>query len=127
MSEKPDMSQTDYAVRHEVHRQRGVTNQANTALKKPLVEHFNGLDRARLAAFGWALDGPTVTGELFTGIVEIYEVAYVSGQVVRRELVDRVDERVAHRLLNELRLPKAEDMAFSLARLEAQVDRLARL
>jgi|GEM_PF-1937497 len=127
MTDTPDTKNADYAVRYEVQRQRGLTNHAKTSHRAPLVETFYGLDRARLAALGWALDGQTVTGELFSGIVEIFEVAYASSKEVRRQLIDRIDERVAHRLLNELRFPKAEDMSYSLARLEAEVDHIASL
>lgn len=89
----------DTTVRYEVHRERGRDGGA----RPPAVEEFYGLDRARIAALGYALDGPTYAGDLFTGEVRVVQVLYSSGVRCRTELIDVVDERVASRLLNEVR------------------------
>ena len=93
----------------------------------PAVEQFAGLDRARLAALGYALDGPTSTGERFTGRVEVHRLVLVSGNVVNRSVVDVLDERVAFRLLNELALPRADALSVSVERLQEEANRLTRL
>lgn len=95
--------------------------------RPPIVEEFLALDRARLAAFGYALDGATHTGERLTGELSIVRVAYVSGARVMEEEVDRLDERVAFRVLNDLRLPRADQMAVAFDRLQAEADAMARL
>lgn len=110
------------SVRYEVHReredgQRGIP-------RPPTVEEFLGLDRARLAALSHALNGPTVTGDRFTGTVRIFQVLYRGERPMPPTLIDEVDERVASRLLNEVRLPRANDLSVSAARLQAEVDAL---
>ena len=95
--------------------------------RSPAVEEFAGLDRARLAALGYALDGPTSTGERFTGRVEVHRLFLVSGNVVSRSVVDVLDERVAFRLLNELALPRADALSVSVERLQEEANRLTRL
>lgn len=112
---------------HEVHRERplGPKNQ-----RRPVVEIHPGLDRARLAALGYALDGARVSGpedELFTGLVFIYRVMLIGEQELHRELVDVIDERVAFRVLNDLDLPRPEQLSVSVERLQEEVNRLARL
>lgn len=94
------------------------------AERPPAVEEFLGLDRARLAALGYALDGPTYTGERFTGELSIVRVAYVSGARMTEEEVDRLDERVAFRVLNELRLPRCDEMAVGMDRIHAEAEAL---
>lgn len=102
-------------------------NGENGAKRQPTVEEFGGLDRARLAAFGYALDGPTTTGDRFTGTVEIHRVTYIGDRVVNSMLVDVIDERVAFRVLNELSLPHAGQLAFPVERLQEEANRLARM
>ena len=92
-----------------------------------VVETFAGLDRARLAALGYALDGPISTGDRLTGRVEIHRVFYVAGKRVNKSLVDVLDERVLFRLLNEGDLPHADRMAVPVERLKEEANRLARL
>ena len=95
--------------------------------RSPVVETFAGLDRARIAALGYALDGPASTGECFTGRVKIHRVDYVGGKSVNKSLVDVLDERVAFRVLNELALPCADALSVSVERLQEEANRLARL
>jgi len=112
----------DSTVRYEVHRMR--ESGENGIARQPLVEEFYGLDRARLAAFGHALDGPTPSGDRFTGTICIVQVIYVSGIRCRSQVIDEIDERVASRLLNEIRLPKAAQLAVTLESLQVEVDAL---
>lgn len=91
----------------------------------PVIEEFMGLDRARLAALGYALDGPTSTGQRFSDVISIMEVFYVNVRRLRTTPVDVIDERVAFRLLNKLKLPKAGDLSVSVDRLQLQADALA--
>lgn len=107
----------DTTVRYEVHRMR--EHRGETA-----AEEFNGLDRARLAALGYALDGPTTMGQCYSGLVQIRQVFYLSGVMCRTELIDEVDERVALRLLNEVTLPRADQLAVPLSRIQAEVNAL---
>ena len=95
--------------------------------RSPEVEAFAGLDRARLAALGYALDGPTSTGERFTGRVEVHRVLEVGEKRVSTALVDVLDERVAFRVLNELALPHADALSVSVERLQEEANRLTRL
>lgn len=95
--------------------------------RSPAVEAFAGLDRARLAALGYALDGPTSTGERFTGRDEVHRVFEVGEKRVSTELVDHLDERVAFRVLNELALPRADALSVSVERLQEAANRLTRL
>jgi hypothetical protein len=110
------------AVRYEVHRE--CEPGRNGAERQPVVESFYGLDRARLAALGFALDGPTRTGDSFTGVVRVYQAMHIDEHRAKRTLIDVIDERVASRLLNEARLPRADRLAVSLDRLQAEVDAL---
>lgn len=110
---------------HEVHRLREPGPKG--IARAPLVEEHGGLDRARLAALGYALDGPTTTGEQFTGTVEVHQVTTLGDRQVKKELVDVIDERVAFRLLNELTLPRAGRLAVPVERLQEEANRLARL
>lgn len=103
---------------YELHRHR------LTPGKAPKVEEYMGLDRARLAAFGYALDGSTSTGEQYTGVVSIMEVFYVNLRRLRDTVIDVIDERVAFRLLNELKLPRADQLSVSVDRLQVQANRL---
>jgi hypothetical protein len=112
----------DTTVRYEVHRMRE-TGQERVA-RPPLVEEFYGLDRARLAALGHALDGPTPSGNRFTGVIHVVQVMYVSNVRCRSKVIDEIDERVASRLLNEVRLPKAGQLAVPVERLQAELDAL---
>lgn len=112
----------DTTVRYEVHRMR--ESGENGIARQSVVEGFYGLDRARLAALGYALDGPTPNGDRFTGTIHVVQVIYVSGARCKSQVVDEVDERVASRLLNEVRLPNAAQLAISVERLQAEVDGL---
>lgn len=95
--------------------------------RAPIIEVFSGLDRARIAALGYALDGPTASGDRFTGRVEIHKAFHVGSERLSRTLVDVLDERVAFRLLNELALPRADSMAVPIERQQEEANRLARL
>lgn len=109
------------SVRYEIHRLRE-TGRSGQPMQS-IVEVFRGLDRARLAALGYALDGPTATGDRLTGVIQIVRV--VQGQSREaRNLIDVIDERVATRLLNEVRLPHADRMTVSVAELQRGVDDL---
>ena len=112
----------DTSVRFEVHRERGPGPKG--APRSPVVEKFLGLDRARLAALSRALDGPTVTGDRFTGIVRVFRVLYRGERPSPPTLIDEIDERVASRLLNEVRLPRADDLSVPASRLQSAVDAL---
>lgn len=112
-------------IRYEVRREcepgaRGIERQ-------PVVEEFGGLDRARLSALGHALDGPTSSADRFTGTVMVAQVFWVGDRRARTEIIDVVDERVAFRLLNEVKLPKPADLSVSMDRIQAEVDALAAL
>lgn len=116
----------DRTVRYEVHRARSDTRDGKEALQRPpLVEEFLALDRARIAALGYALDGPAQDGGI-TGEVRIVQKLYADGgtRIEREQLIDVIDERVACRLLNEVRFPTAAALAVSKAELQAEVDRL---
>lgn len=102
-------------IRYEVRRER----ETGTA---PVIEQFLGLDRARLAALSYALDGPTYTDERFTGQLTVQRVTYVQGKACHSELIDVLDERVAFRVLNEIRLPRADKMATSVEQLQREVN-----
>lgn len=115
----------DTTARYEVHREREPSGKGAT--RPPIVEEFHGLDRARIAALGYALDGPTTTGHRFTGVIRIFMVLYVGTKRGAPTLIDVIDERVACRVLNETRLPQADQLAVSLRQLQAEVDQLARL
>lgn len=97
------------------------------AQREPDVETFSGLDRARIAGAGYALDGSMVDGPLYTGRIEIHHVMTIGDRLVRRDVIDVLDERVAFRVLNELSLPRADALTVSVERLQAETDRLASL
>lgn len=82
------------------------------------------MDRARVAALGYALDGPVPVGGRFSGVVRIVQVIYTSGTHCRTELIDVLDERVASRLLNEVRWPHADQLSVPVDRLQSSVDAL---
>ena len=97
------------------------------ARREPDIETFSGLDRARIAGLGYALDGSATDRSFYTGIVEIHHVMTIGDRVVRRDIVDVLDERVAFRVLNELSLPRADAFTVPIERLQAEADRLASL
>ncbi|OYW45914.1 MAG: hypothetical protein B7Z08_04815 [Sphingomonadales bacterium 32-68-7] len=116
----------DGTVRYEVHRTRSDTQDGKQAIQRPpLTEEFLALDRARIAALAYALDGPAQDGGI-TGEVRIVQKLYSAGgaRVERETTIDVIDERVAVRLLNEVRLPRAQELAISKAQLQEEVDRL---
>jgi len=110
-------------VRYEVHRmsEPGTIGSA----RAPIIEEFYGLDRARLAALGYALDGPKPNRERVSGNVRIFQIFYFSGKPGQPELIDEIDERVAFRLLNEIRLPRANQLAVTIDQLQSQIDMLS--
>lgn len=111
----------DTTVRYEVRRERSAGREG--AARPPAVEVFLSLDRARLAALGYALDGVTTsTGDRFTGVVQIVMVVRASAGEVGRRVIDVIDERVAFRLLNDVRLPQAGQLALSVDQLQRKVD-----
>lgn len=112
----------DTTVRYEVHRMRETG--AGGVERPPVIEEFYGLDRARLAALGYALDGPAASVERFTGVLQVVQVMSHSGTVRRHDLIDVIDERVAARLLNEVRIPHASETSVSIDQLQADVDAL---
>lgn len=95
--------------------------------REPYIESFPGLDRARLAAFAHALDGPDGPDKTATGVVEICRVRLSGEDVITQELVDVIDERVAFRLLNDIELPRAATLSVPIERLQEEVNRLKRL
>lgn len=103
---------------YEVHRKRLVGR--GTAA----VVEYLGLDRARLAGFAHALDGPSCPAESFSGTIRINQVDYVGQHRLRTELIDLIDERVAFRILNELTIPHANRFSVSIEALQKEVDRL---
>jgi hypothetical protein len=109
-------------VRHEVHRERQIG--ARGVRSPDLVETHLGLDRARLSALTYALDGPSWAGERLNGVVKIFEVCYRNGRECRRTLIDHLDERVAARVLNEIRLPRADQMRIEIDQLQDELDSL---
>ncbi len=115
----------DHRTYYEVHRdcepgKKGVE-------RAPVVEEYGEFDRARLAALGYALDGPTSTGERFTGTVTVHRVVALGQRKLQTELVDCIDERLAFRLLNELVLPHASQLMVSMGKLQEETNQLARL
>ncbi|WP_373474295.1 hypothetical protein [Sphingorhabdus lacus] len=102
-------------IRYEVRREREIGTM-------PAIEQFLGLDRARLAALSYALDGPTYTGQRFTGQLTIHRVTYIQGKICLSELIDVIDERVAFRLLHEMRLPRADKMATTTEQFQRELD-----
>lgn len=59
-------------------------------------------------------------------MVEVVRVTIVGGRRAVVETVDVLDERVAFRVLNGLRLPRAEQMAVSMEQMQAEADAFAR-
>jgi hypothetical protein len=112
----------DTTVRYEVNRMRAPGQ--NGIPRAPLVEEFYGLDRARIAALAHALDGASAAGDRFTGVVQIAQVFYSAGVRCSSAVIDELDERVASRLLNEVRLPKAGQLTVSVEQLQREVDAL---
>ncbi len=110
---------------YEVRRQRRAAEGGMP--RKPYVESFYGLDRARLAAFGHALDGPDGPDKSVTGVVEICRIHLNGDQVIREELIDLIDERVAFRFLNDIALPRPNQLSVAVERLQEEVNRLERL
>ena len=102
-------------IRYEVRREREIVN-------APVIEHFLGLDRARIAALSYALDGPTYNGKRFTGQLTVQRVTYIQGKVCLSELIDVIDERVAFRLLHEMRLPRGDKMATTTEQFQRELD-----
>lgn len=107
----------------EVQRER--SHGSGGASRNPVVEEFGGLDRARLAALANALDGPTYSGNSFTGRILVIGRRFLGNREVESTLIDDLDERVAFRVLNGLRLPRSGDMAVSKKRLQTELDGLA--
>lgn len=113
-------SGSERTVRYEVRRER-LPGKGGVPVP-PHVEEFLGLDRARLAALGYGLDGESgTTGERFTGIVRIFAVHFVrrgqgGGRVERIQEVevDAIDERVAWYVTNWMTIPRPEQLAVSL-------------
>ncbi|WP_100259717.1 hypothetical protein [Qipengyuania seohaensis] len=111
----------DCRTRYEVHREHQKGTQIGVAGTE--VEEFFGLDRARIAALTYALDGPQQERRL-TGNVSIRRLMYIGQRKVKDELVDVLDERVAHRLLNELTFPRSDQMGRSVDSLQGDVNAL---
>lgn len=108
------------AVRYEVHRMRA-TGRLGVE-KPPIVEVFLGLDRARLSALTHALDGTTQCGDRFTGLVHVFEVFYQGEYETKRALIDSIDERVASRILNETRLPRADQLSVDIESFKSELN-----
>lgn len=126
MNENPNTYSRQHRTVYELRRLREAAR--GGAPREPEVEHFAGLDRARLKALALALDGPSVVAdEFFSGTIEIHRTTYIGHARISSELVDELDERVAFRVLNELRLPRADQLALPVERLQAEANRLARL
>ena len=112
----------NFAVRYEVHRLRA-SGRAGVA-RPPLVEQYFGLDRARISALTHALDGSTHDGDRFNGVVQVFQVLYRTDREIKRALVDVLDERVAFRILNEARLPRADQLSIDLETFQSDLDLL---
>lgn len=115
----------DHSTRYEVRRLRQPSH--GGVIRYPYIETFHGLDRARLAAFAHALDGPDGPDKTITGLVEICRIHLNGDQVVKEELVDLIDERVAFRFLNDIALPRPAQLSVPVERLQEEVSRLERL
>ena len=115
-------AERDTSVRYEVHREREPGQRG--APRPPVVEEFYGLDRARIAALSYALDGSTIAGDRFTGTVRVFQVFSGGGRARAPSLVDVIDERVASRLLNEVRLPRADSLMVPVSSLQSAIDAL---
>lgn len=112
-------------ARYEVHRQREPATRG--VQRPPVVEEFQALDRARLSALGYALDGPTSSSERFTGTVSVVQVLWSGDRRATSDLIDVIDERVAFRLLNEVRLPRPQELTVSLDSIQSEIDALAQI
>lgn len=110
---------------YEVRRQRRAAEAGKA--REPYVESFYGLDRARLAAFAHALDGPDGPDKSVTGVVEVFRIHLNGDRLIREELVDVIDERVAFRLLNDIELPRPNQLSVAVERLQEEANRLERL
>jgi len=117
-----EQEERKFAVRYEVHRMRA--NGRLGVAQPPVVECFLGLDRARLSALAHALEGATHSGERFTGIVQVFEVYYRASRETKRTLLDVLDERVAFRILNETRLPRADQLSIDVEAFQSDLDLL---
>ena len=125
MKKPSETPSREHRTSYEVHRHREPGN--GGVLRSPVVESFDGLDRSRLAALSYALDGPTSTGDRFSGLVEVYRILRLGEKRADQQLVDAIDERVAFRLLNEIVLPRADQLSVSVESLQEQANRLSRL
>lgn len=98
---------------------------------EPTIEEHLALDRARLAALSYALDGDWAenrsSGKALTGIVEVHRVFYHGGKWLRSTLVDELDERVAFRLLNEVELPRAGQLSLTVEQFQGPISTLAKM
>ena len=94
--------------------------------REPLVEEFGGLDRARLAALGYALDSFSVKGDCFTGIVRVRRQLLYGDRLLAEEEIDVIDERVAFRVLHEMRLPTPKQLSVAAERFVEEESRLDR-
>ena len=110
---------------YEVHRHREDGKKGQR--RQPVIEAFGGLDRARIAALGYALDGPTSAGDHFTGRVEVHRIHCQGDARLSSTLIDVLDERVAFRVLNELALPRADQLSVPVEQLQREANRLAPL
>ena len=122
---RPKTNCKDHRTRYEVRRLRAPGKKGVS--RPPVVEQHHGLDRARLAALGYGLDGPTTEGDVFTGTVEVHRIQSLGTLVLRSELVDVIDERVAFRLMNRPTLPRPSDLSVSVERLQSEANALERL
>ena len=111
-----------FAVRYEVHRLRAKARPG--VARPPIVEQFLGLDRARLSALTHALDGSTHDGDRFNGIVQVFEVFHLADREIKRTLLDVLDERVSFRILNETRLPRADQLSIDVDAFQTELDLL---
>ena len=111
-----------FSVRYEVHRERERGRAG--VVPPPTIEIFLGLDRARLSALSNALNGPSHTGYKYSGTVRVFEIFYRGSCEFKRALVDVIDERVASRVLNEVRLPRANQLSVSMESLQEEFNDL---
>lgn len=103
MASKHQSGPPQKLIRYEVRRERRYD-------KPPQVDEHLGLDRARVVALGYALDGPSEAPDFFTGRVEVVKVIRcqsASGFASTSALMDRLDEAGASVFLNSVELPRA--------------------
>lgn len=124
---KATMTRSDRGpvARYGLRRQREPA--ARGVQRSPVVEEFQALDRAPLSALGYAFDGPTSSGERFTGSVSVIQVLWCGDRRARTDLIDLIDEPIAFRLLNEVRLPRPQDLTVSLDSIQSEIDALAQI